>query len=390
MGSQISKLEDFTVGLLEAMQIYAAIISHGFNLDHIDVGGGLAVDYASQQDASYFSKTYSIQDYADTVVNTITNFCKSNRLEIPTVFTENGRALTAHHAMLMTNVIETDSQNHQLQEISSVQLADQTLADISEKLIQSLTRNELISESLANSFATHLKDKFLAGEVNLEQRAWAEALLQQSYSALVKSKQINVDHNDDMSGAVSSMDKYYCNFSVFQSMPDVWGLEQVFPIVPLSRLDEAPSKQTRLHDLTCDSDGQISQYAVDGVMRDYLPLHEVSPKQEYLLGFFLLGAYQEVLGDIHNLFGDTHAINVEQGEQGQLQFTELEIGDCVNELLDSVHLDGEQIIKRCQDRLQSVSTRDIGTEQIFDEIKNALFGYTYLDSIDRPAHRIKR
>ena len=171
-------------------------------------------------------------------------------------------------------------------------------------------------------------------------------------------------------------------------MPDVWGLGQIFPIMPLARLNEAPSKQARLHDLTCDSDGQICQYALDGGLKDNLCLHGLDADQAYILGFFLLGAYQEVLGDVHNLFGDTHAVNVEQTEQGLL-FTEIEIGDCVDELLGGVHLAGRQIIEVCNRRLVKTSLTNFHKDNIINEIKNALFGYTYLDSIDRPGHRIK-
>lgn len=388
MGSQISNLEDFSRGLLEAMQIYSEIHSHEFAPENIDIGGGLAVDYSSQQNTSYFSKSYSMQDYACTIVETITNFCKQNQLAIPTVFTENGRAMTAHHAMLMTDILEVENQNYNREQYQNlyqdINNSDDRLQNLSRQIEQMISQRELISAKTIEEFQNHLSDQFLVGEVSLEQRAWAEGLIHEYQVMLAQSSDTNA------SDALVSADKYYGNFSIFQSMPDVWGLEQIFPIVPLARLDEEPTKEVRLHDLTCDSDGQISRYSADGCLKNSLRLHSLASGEKYLLGFFLLGAYQEVLGDIHNLFGDTHAVNVEQDQDGQLQFSELEIGDCANELLNSVHLEGEQIISRCQARLIGIGANSTATNKILDEIKNALFGYTYLDSIDRPAHRIKR
>ena len=385
MGSQISNLEEFKVGLCEALYIYSEVIARGFKPGYIDVGGGLAVDYAAKNDSSYFSKTYSMQDYADTVVNTVNHFCKSKELPLPTVVTENGRAITAHHAMLITNVLEVENHNYLDQSSNDSSHGNPELHELGEELVQLMSEKKVIECQQVNAFETLLNDKFLSGEVNLEQRAWAEAILQRC------SVTYNASGFCEGVDASSGIDKYYCNFSIFQSMPDVWGLGQIFPVVPLMKLNQEPTMKTRLHDLTCDSDGQISQYAMDGELKDHLLLHDLNrDHKEYLLGFFLLGAYQEVLGDIHNLFGDTHALNVEQDSQGELKFTELEIGDCVNEMLNSIHLEGKQIIDRCQQRLSQMGTSGVPISGAIDEIKNALFGYTYLDSIDRPAHRIKR
>ena len=373
MGSQISNLEEYKVGLNEAMRMYSAFASRGFKLKYIDVGGGLAVDYASKKDASCFSKTYSIQDYANTVVNTITDFCKSEDLPVPNVITENGRAITAHHALLIVNVLEVEEHDNK-QWDSETHLSGCELYDLGKQLLDSINNNQSISQQTIISFEELVNDKFLKGDIGLQQRAWAEAVLRQC--------------DTTANGLEATVEKYYCNFSIFQSMPDVWGLEQVFPIAPLARLNEQPLKHTRLHDLTCDSDGQISQYAMDGDLTDHLLLHNPE-NNDYLLGFFLLGAYQEVLGDMHNMFGDTHALNVEKYAQ-HLEITELEIGDCVNELLNSVHIEGQQIVDRCQQRLGQMGTDAVLTNGTIEEIKNALFGYTYLDSIDRPTHRIKR
>ena len=384
MGSQISSLNEFSIGLQEAMAVYGETIKQGFDLKYIDVGGGLAIDYASQHDGSYFSRSYTIIEYAEIIVKTIIGYCKKYQLTTPVVITENGRAITAHHAMLMTNIVKVrDHEQHQYN--YSVSPSDcQELYKMGELLEKNIQENAQNVEHQKSIFESTLQAKFLQGQISLQQRAWAENILQNSETS---DKFLNKDlsHNP-----LVATEKYYCNFSIFQSMPDVWGLEQIFPISPLARLGEQPTKQVRLHDLTCDSDGQIAHYAFDNVIHDYLTLHELSHEEEYLLGFFLLGAYQEVLGDMHNLFGDTHTLNVEQDGQGQLQFTEIEIGDCVNELLGSIHLQGDQILQRCEQRLSQLHATNVPAEEILEEINNALYGYTYLDSVDRPVHRIKR
>ena len=382
MGSQISNLNDFSTGLNEALCVYGEFYKRGFVLEYLDVGGGLAVDYSSLQDASYFSKTYSIQEYANTITETINVFCKAHDVPIPVVCTENGRALTAHHAVLVTNILEVDNANNHYEEISNAVLEDEELQNLADQLITSLKSDELNSTTKADKFLATINADFLEGRVSLDQRAWAEQL--------VYKYQLKLDQTAGSCGLINH-DKYYCNFSMFQSIPDIWGLNQVFPIMPLSRLEEEPTNSARLHDLTCDSDGQVSQYAVDGALEDNLRLHPIqSSREEYLIGFFLLGAYQEVLGDMHNLFGDTHTVNVEKEKNGELLFTEYEVGDCVDELLSSVHLSGEQIIACCNQRLSNMGICDVEQNTIMNEIKSALFGYTYLDSINRPAHRIKK
>jgi len=384
MGSQITKLDEFAIGIQEAMTVFAEIDTQGFKLEYIDVGGGLAIDYASQHDSSYFSRAYSIQEYADTIVATIVNYCQQKNLSLPTVLSENGRAITAHHAMLITNIVKARDYEEPRTLSERPEKVSQGLYKKGKELLALIKDNDIHAEKQKNAFEAMLQEKFLRGEVSLHERAWAENILQQC--------EFNAELVDEnlLHRSVSVTEKYYCNFSVFQSMPDVWGLKQIFPITPLTRLGERPVKETRLHDLTCDSDGQIAHYAFNNIIHDYITLHELSHDEEYLLGFFLLGAYQEVLGDMHNLFGDTHALNVEQDSEGQLQFGEIEIGDCVNELLASIHLQGEQILQQCQQHLKQSQATNVTAEEMLEEINNALYGYTYLDSIDRPAYRIKR
>ena len=369
MGSQISDLNDISTGLQEALCIYNELCMQGFSVESIDVGGGLAVDYSSQQDASYFSKAYSIKDYANAIVKTTGDFCRDNNLLFPKIFTENGRALTAHHAVLITNVVDEDNNQNEEPNKNSI------VCDLHQEITGLIENEQILSEQQAEHYQNQINQKFLSAEINLRQRADLEQLLYRRLST-------------DLTVS-SALTKYYCNFSLFQSMPDTWGLEQIFPIVPLARLNEEPTVDARIHDLTCDSDGQVPIYACDSQLKQSLQLHELSNEEQYLLGFFMLGAYQEILGDIHNLFGDTHTVNVEKQANGELIFTDFEVGDCVNELLSKVHIEFDQVLSKCEEKLKNAGAISEVKNNVLNEIKNALFGYTYLDSMNRPAHRIK-
>ena len=371
MGSQIPDLKHIEEGLQEALYIYKEFYLRGFTLDSIDVGGGLAVDYSSLQDKSYFSKSYSIEEYASMIVNTVGCFCKKQALPYPAIFTENGRALTAHHAVLITNVVDIEKTS--LQD-DGQQVVDAD-CDLSHELFELSCSGKNITEQQFADYLNKINQNYLGEEINLVQRGNLEQLLQHCI-------------REDV-GDLELYENYYCNFSIFQSLPDSWGLGQIFPIAPLDRHDQEPLVNARIHDLTCDSDGQIPLYAADQEIHTSLRLHEYDNHQPYLLGFFMVGAYQEILGDIHNLFGDTHTVNVQKTSEEGLLLTEFEVGDSVHELLSSVHIDSQKILTKIENKLsQLMINNEVNLNQI-NEIKNAFFGYTYLDSMNRPAHRIK-
>lgn len=378
MGSQISNLEDIAQGVREAMQIYSELCANGFNLNYIDVGGGLAIDYAARKDTSYFSKSYTIKEYARTVIDTIEAVCRSDALAMPHVFTENGRAMTAHHAVLITNVVEVEQKANQQLKDPLDKFMVPTLATQAHDILNKLQQSKSVSIEELEQFEHLANRQFLQGKISLQQRAHVEEFLRHCFATQTLDNDLE-----------NLANKYYCNFSLFQSLPDVWGLQQIFPILPLARLEQQPTKEARLHDLTCDSDGQISTYLCRGALTNSLSLHSVNENEQYMLGFFLVGAYQEVLGDMHNLFGDTHTVNVERRQNGDTVLTEVEVGDCVAELLDSVHLDSNEVMKQCVTRLRDHKVSNKTEKVILEEIQDALFGYTYLDSIDRAAHRIK-
>lgn len=378
MGSQISRLDDFSLGLREAMQIYRQLRLNDIDIRYIDVGGGLAIDYSAQHNEGSFSKAYSMQAYADVVINTIGRNCKKYKLPIPQVFSENGRAMTAHHAVLITNVVEVERKQNGVANIRSKDNCCETLSEFADQIGQAKKEHKSLPKQMLDNFEQQIEHQFIVGEIDLQQRSMAECYLQECRAM-----------QNERPGKETVADKYYCNFSIFQSMPDIWGLDQIFPIVPLARLNEEPTEQARLHDLTCDSDGQISTYTYEDGLQCTLPLHPINPDEDYVLGCFLVGAYQEILGDVHNLFGDTHTANVERGNRGELIITELETGDCVDELLRGIHLDSDQVMMRCQQRITDYGLSQVDQESILTEIEDALFSYTYLDSVDRVTHRIK-
>lgn len=383
MGSQISRLEDFSLGLDEAIHIYGEIYAHGFMLEYLDVGGGLAVDYAAQKNVGYFSKTYSVEDYAQLIINKVAHFCHEKNLPMPHIFTENGRALTAHHAFLMTNVIEFEPDqalDFQRENIAYWQADLQTTA---EKILNENFNNQTEIITQLNAFNLCACELFNKGELDLQKRAETDQFVQYIYASLSSQEDYHLPHEHRPHG------KCYCNFSVFQSMPDVWGLDQVFPILPLDNLLKEPNIDARLHDLTCDSDGQISSYTAQSDTADVLRLYKTEDIKDLVLGFFLLGAYQEVLGDIHNLFGDTHTINVEIDEDNQIMLSEVETGDCAHELLATVHISEQQVLDQCSDNLLLAKVSNNIRNEIMLEIQDALYSYTYLDSADRKSHQIK-
>ena len=380
MGSQISVLADYEQGLREAMQVYAELHAHGCTLDYLDIGGGMAIDYAAQADGSYFSRSYSYQQYADLVISCVAQYCQQYELAQPQIITEHGRALVAHHAVLVTNVMAAEAVPEELQEENSGGLSwPAAIAQQADQLQAAAIDKGIIHSEAVNAFRQLMNTAFIEQKINLRQRADAEQLIRR-----VQHQCANAEGETTVEAS-----KYFCNFSLFQSLPDIWGLGQIFPIVPLHKLEQEPKIAARLHDLTCDSDGQIQAYvSVDGVS-DHLKLHPLPKSEDYLLGFFLVGAYQEVLGDIHNLFGDTHTVNVSCSETGGYVIDEYESGDCVQELLASVHIDAEQVTHYCEQRLQQQQCSEIRIKEILLELDQALMSYSYLDSQGRIAHPIK-
>ncbi|MBA3581308.1 MAG: biosynthetic arginine decarboxylase [Gammaproteobacteria bacterium] len=388
MGSQIADLDDIRAGVSESARIYAELHQLGAAIEVLDIGGGLGIDYDGTQSVNEFSINYRAEDYAEAVINTVADVCAKHHLPTPEIITESGRALTAHHAVLVTNVVDVEKfQTHQTRpEINSAKGAQPhsivvELDRLYEQADAALGPDEAVAVlQLAKAQLRFSHTQFNNGTLNLLARAeierFALALFYRIRDKLADSGR-HLEIFEELNQKLA--DKYFCNFSVFQSVPDVWGLGQTFPILPLSRLQEPLTQHAILHDMTCDSDGQIKEYVDNGVVRKTMPLHAIKEDETYLIGIFLTGAYQEILGDIHNLFGDTHSINVSMTENGQYRLAEPEPGDRIDELLRYVHYDTEKLLQQYRAKLDATNLSTAIKAQYFHELESGLSGYTYLE-----------
>jgi len=363
IGSQVTSLESFASALQEAGRFHAELHRLGARIRTLDVGGGLAVDYEGRGTTDFCSMNYSIEAYAETIVRCIKQTCAVNQIPEPDILTESGRAMTAHHSMLITNVVEVERLFHS-------PVDDQPIDNDSGQL--SLSAQQLLTR-LRHAHADFKEDK-----IGLSDLAIAESACYAQLQML--REQINTAGPENETLLNEKLaDKVFCNFSLFQSMPDVWAFQQRFPIMPLSRLDERPTRRAVIQDLTCDSDGCINQYVEQQGIEKTLPLHDIADHQPYYLGFFLLGAYQEILGDMHNLFGDTDAINIHLDEQGHSHYYSPDKGDSIADLLRYVHIEPEQLLEHLQLKLDNAGL-DKTLKKEFEIMFNAtLRAGTYLE-----------
>jgi arginine decarboxylase len=368
MGSQIADIEAIRGGITEAARFYCEFVRLGAGLQVLNVGGGVGVDYESTASRGTYSVNYDLTRYASAVIETVARVCDASDVLHPDIITECGRAMTAHHAMLVCNVIEAETSTE-----AETLIQVEPTADIEalRNVLARIRAGEAVGHNEADEIMRLLQIAFTDGRLSLEQRAYADSCYRQIRQLQHTDKTFTGEEKQPL------VDKYFCNFSVFQSLPDVWGLGQVFPILPLHRLDERPTRDAVLQDLTCDSDGHIEAYPVSGEIRQSLPLHALKQGEEYLLGFFLVGAYQEILGDMHNLFGDTHVVNVKLDENGACQITGIERGDCTRDLLEYVHYDTRVLLDELNQRLNSCIQDKTLLEECRQELKAGLEGYSY-------------
>ncbi len=380
LGSQIPNIRDIRRGMLEMARYYAELRRLGVPIGVVDVGGGLGVDYEGTGTRHYCSINYSLEGYASEVLGALSAVCAEQGLPEPDIITEAGRAMTAHHAMLITNVIERESAPGGRPPTTAPE--DPPVLKILRREFERAERDsplEVYQE--AEHGLGEAREAFERGELDLVQRAHAEqlfyAVCRRLHPRLQSGARSHRDLLDELN--VRLADKVFCNFSLFQSMPDVWAIDQLFPVVPLQRLNEAPTARALIQDLTCDSDGCIEQYVDQEGVESTLPMHETEPGETYLLGIFMLGAYQEVLGDIHNLFGDTDAVNLELDGEGGYRLTQPERGDSVEELLRYIHFDPEAMLASYRSKIEGAGLNSALSAQFFAELKAGLSGYTYLE-----------
>ncbi|MEY3219299.1 MAG: hypothetical protein RIT27_656 [Pseudomonadota bacterium] len=380
IGSQVGNIRDIQRAIGEAARYYFQLYQLGAPIVYADVGGGLGIDYDGSQSRNECSINYSLQEYANNVVQGFSTICRQYNLPFPHLISESGRALTAHHAVLITHVTDVEyAEGEQMPSPATLQEHQ-----IIQTLWDSLQHNqhraiaEIYHEAVQG--LSEAQDLFAHGLFDLQQRARAEQLYFAICRQVRNTLQLSSRHHRDILEELNEKlaDKYFCNFSLFQSIPDAWGIDQLFPIVPLHRLNEKPTRRATIQDLTCDSDGQVKRYIeTDGVETSLL-VHEIKKNEPYLLGIFLVGAYQEILGDMHNLFGDTHAVNVQLTETGY-ELVEPEIGDTVEEMLKYVHFDMAQFREHYRLKLACAEIDQRRRESYFLELEEGLQGYTYLE-----------
>ena len=387
LGSQIPNLADIRAGVTELARFYAELRELGAGLDTVDLGGGLGVDYEGTRTRAYCSVNYGPEGYAETIVETLAAVCRERGLPDPDLVTESGRALTAHHAVLITDVVDREQAGGLQPMTWHAQSASDSDLDALEQALASTAREtplELFER--AETALLSARARFTAGRLGLTGRARADEL----YAAICRAlrprlSQANRRQRELLDRINAELaDKLFCNFSLFQSLPDVWAIDQIFPIVPLQRLDEPPGERGVVQDLTCDSDGCIASYVDQDGIEASLPVHAFDPRSEtYLLGVFLVGAYQEILGDIHNLFGDTDAVNVEldAGATDGYRLLEPERGDSADELLSYVHFQPRELLSRYRRRIDAAELERGERERLYLELKAGLYGYTYLGNL---------
>lgn len=384
IGSQITKIRRIKNALREAMQFYVQLSKMNFNLDFVDIGGGLGVDYDGTRSASgESSMNYSIQEYVNDSVFALVDACQKNGLKQPNIIAESGRSLTAHHSVLIIEVLETThlplwNDNETIGE-DAHELAKE-LYNIWDKINPSRVFEDWHDALQIREEALEL---FSLGLLDLTTRAQIEKLFW-SVARDVNEMTLSMKHPPEELRKVSRMlpDKYFCNFSLFQSLPDSWAIDQMFPIMPIERLNEKPMRECTIQDITCDSDGKISRFVSPQGTSNSLPVHSLKANEHYYIGVFLVGAYQEILGDMHNLFGDTNAVHISVGKDGY-EIEQIIDGEPVADVLDYVEYNPKKLVRNLEAWVStSMKNGSITAEegrQFLNNYKSGLYGITYLE-----------
>ena len=382
-GSQITNIRHIKGALNEASRIYTELVKRGAGLRYLDVGGGLGVDYDGSQTNFESSVNYSLQEYANDVVSHVQNACDEAGVPHPTIISESGRAVVAYHSMLIFGVLGVSEQGGGGEVSEPTADAEQPLHDLWEAYQGINVRNLLESYHDAQQSLDTAMNLFSSGYLPLDQRSAVENLywaICRRICKLTKTLEFVPEELEGLQATLS--DTYFCNFSLFQSIPDSWAIKQLFPVMPIHRLNERPTQAAVLGDVTCDSDGKIDQFIDRRDVKRTLPLHTWQ-NDPYYLGAFLIGAYQEILGDLHNLFGDTNAVHVSMDERGEVVVDAVIKGDTVREVLDYVEFDSNQLVQRLRDSIeQAVREGRICDSQAGRFLKfyeEGLGGYTYLE-----------
>ena len=384
IGSQVTKIRRIKTALREASQFYVQLHAMGFNIEFVDIGGGLGVDYdGTRSSNSESSVNYSIQEYVNDSISTMVDASDKNGIPHPNIITESGRSLTAHHSVLIFEVLETATLP-EMDEDFEVSESDHELVHELYEIWDKLNQSRMLEAwHDAQQIREEALDLFSHGIVDLKTRAQIERLY---WSVTREISQIasGLKHAPDEFRKLDKLlaDKYFCNFSLFQSLPDSWAIDQIFPIMPIQRLDERPDRTATLQDITCDSDGKIANFISTRNVSHDLPVHSLKGKDAYYIGVFLVGAYQEILGDMHNLFGDTNAVHVTVDEKGY-NIEQVIDGETVAEVLDYVQYNPKKLVRTLETWVtKSVKEGKISVEEgkeFLSNYRSGLYGYTYLE-----------
>ncbi|MDD2394539.1 MAG: biosynthetic arginine decarboxylase [Sphaerochaeta sp.] len=384
LGSQIPNIHDIRVGATEAARFYAGLVQEGAPMGLLDIGGGLAIDYDGSHSNSSNSRNYSTKEYCDDVVEEIMTICKEEKISHPTLISESGRALVSYYSVLLMNILDTNVfwDGKSGEEV----VYDQMLMPALENLLYVRTMlNEKNAQECLNDlnyYREEIRNKFLYGKVNMRERAAAEhvywsivAEIQQKYGDIHAAEIQKLEHQ--------LSDIYYGNFSLFQSLPDVWAIDQLFPIMPIHRLETKPDRKAVLSDITCDSEGKIDKFITSKGVSDTLALHTPKEDEDYILGVFLVGAYQETLGDLHNLLGDTNVVSITYEDGNFSLHNELE-GDTVADVLSYVEYEPKRLETMIRTKAEKAVQEGRITVQerrrIISAYTAGLRGYTYYET----------
>jgi arginine decarboxylase len=386
IGSQITKIDKIKTALIEAARVYTEMRKLGVGIEYLDIGGGLGVDYDGSKSSYFSSVNYTIEEYANDVIYQIKSICDEAGVPCPNIISESGRATVAHYSVLVTNILNTDTKSlmpdfeEMLNQTEKIAPTVKKLLDIYKSIDRYSLREDYHDTMQLISEAVSL---FNLGYLTLKDRAIAEWL----YSKIIvkinglleKFKPIPEEMQNFQ---LHLRQTYFANFSLFQSIPDSWAIDQLFPIMPIQRLDQKPDVMASIADITCDSDGEITSFVGTNGRTKYLPLHKIRKNDDYYIGFFLIGAYQEILGDLHNLFGDTNAVHITFNNKTGYMIDTVINGDATQETLKYVQYKGPEILKHVRDNLEkNIVSKKITIEessQFIELLDRMLMGYTYL------------
>jgi arginine decarboxylase len=386
IGSQITKIDKIKTALIEATRVYTEMRKLGVDIEFLDIGGGLGVDYDGSKSSYFSSVNYTIAEYANDVIYQIKSICDEAGVQCPNIISESGRATVAHYSVMVTNVLNTDTKSlmpdfeEMLNQSEKVAPTVKKLLDIYKSIDRHSLREDYHDTMQLISEAVSL---FNLGYLTLKDRSIAEWL----YSKIIVKinnllEKLKPVPDEMQNFKLHLRQTYFANFSLFQSIPDSWAIDQLFPIMPIQRLDQKPDVMASIADITCDSDGEITSFVGTNGRTKYLPLHKISKNDDYYIGFFLIGAYQEILGDLHNLFGDTNAVHVTYNIKTGYMIDTVINGDATQETLKYVQYKGPEILQNVRDNLEkNIVNKKITIEEsshFIELLDRMLMGYTYL------------